>query len=1032
MTPTSPTTTTIHLISHNHWDREWIFTARYANQWLPTFFRNLFNHLAAQPDYRFVLDGQMVIVEDYLQQLSAEEAATRERDIRRYVGNGQLQIGPAYLQPDWSLVSGEALVRNLLIGRQEAQAYGAIMPIGWLLDNFGQIAQAPQILHGFDIQAAFVWRGVAWPTDDVRTEFWWEAPDGTRILGLYLLDSYRNGMALSLTRQVAGARMVKHTQVLRRFASGPHVVLMNGYEQVPEPDDILPILAEFNQAHAPQFHAVQSIPQEVVEAILAGDPDLPVLGGYFYSGRYAPILKGVYSSRGYLNQHNAECQYELERWAETFNAMAWSLGFEYPEDRFREAWKTLLLNHTHDDMCGCCIDPIARDMEERFRSVLRTARVITAESLRAIVQAVATNHRSGYVVVLFNPSSHPRREVATLAGLDIPEDMTEVTVWDAEGGIVPHQPAGRLGRQLKLHVWLESVPAIGYQTVTITPGATPPVAHPTHPVVHADAAGRTLENAHLHIAIHPDGTFSLRDKERQRTYGPLGYLEDGGDGGDTYDYAYPPQDRLVSSRGRPAEIICEAEGPLLARFRVTFTLPLPTALTPDRQARCQEEREMPVTSTITLRADARQVEIETTLHNVVKDHRLRLLFPTNLHTTQARAGMPFDVAAFPITTHHKAPPPALDGVMLAGRYTVPVNTHPFQRFVSLVDDTDDAGLTLYSRGLNEYEVLAQETTLALTLIRGVSWLARADLPTRTGDVGPHILTPEAQCLRRHTFHYALYPHGRDWEAANPFRPAETHTLPLRAVQTNNHAGRLPARFSFLECRGETEADTVVVTALKQAEAGDGLILRCYNPWDRPVQSRLQVGGEVVAAGRVNLAEEAWQPLASSGGGILLQARAKEIVTLKVQLRPRRLIEDLQRHPARLLPMAQPLPLTLPAAGPPVLTEDEVADEQQRALELAQELQAIRSQAYMLNEALEQQGEANAAQRIALQRLKGREATLTRQQHEAQISALLNQHLWITHQMEQSLETLGEQLNWARVRKRVGEFLIHTYESLGLA
>jgi alpha-mannosidase len=48
----------IHLITHNPWDREWIFTVRYANRWLPTFFKNLFEMLETQPDYRFVLDGK--------------------------------------------------------------------------------------------------------------------------------------------------------------------------------------------------------------------------------------------------------------------------------------------------------------------------------------------------------------------------------------------------------------------------------------------------------------------------------------------------------------------------------------------------------------------------------------------------------------------------------------------------------------------------------------------------------------------------------------------------------------------------------------------------------------------------------------------------------------------------------------------------------------------------------------------------------------------------------------------------------------
>jgi 2-O-(6-phospho-alpha-D-mannosyl)-D-glycerate hydrolase len=139
---------TVHLISHNHWDREWIFTAKYTNRWLVPFFNNLFKTLATQPGYRFVLDGQTLIVEDYLAQLPDEEAAAREQELRRYVREGRLLVGPAYLQPDWTLVSGEALVRNLMIGHRIAERLGGVMKAGWMLDNFGQIAQAPQIYKG--------------------------------------------------------------------------------------------------------------------------------------------------------------------------------------------------------------------------------------------------------------------------------------------------------------------------------------------------------------------------------------------------------------------------------------------------------------------------------------------------------------------------------------------------------------------------------------------------------------------------------------------------------------------------------------------------------------------------------------------------------------------------------------------------------------------------------------------------------------------------------------------------------------------
>jgi mannosylglycerate hydrolase len=1028
--------TTIHLITHNHWDREWIFTAKYANRWLPTFFNNLLAKLEAEPDYRFVLDGQTLIIEDYLNQLPPNEAAARDRDIRRFAQKGQLQIGPAYLQPDWSLVSGEALVRNLLIGGKMAASYGPVMKAGWLLDNFGQIAQAPQIFRGFGIEGAFVWRGVEMPADELKTEFWWEAPDGSRILGIYLLDSYRNAMTLAMTREIAGERITSHANLLRRFASTPNVLLMNGYEQVPEPDDVLPIIAKVNRKIEPEMTAVQSTPPDYLRAIRQHDPDLPVLQGYFYSGRYAPILKGVYSSRSYLNQQNNDCQRELERWAEKFNAFAWAYGFDYPEERFERAWKTLLLNHTHDDMCGCCIDPIAQDMQTRFVEVDRLAQTMSSESLRAIVQAVDTSKGEGETaVVIFNPSSHPRRELVGLT-LELPEELDSFHIHDGAGEIIPYQLVNRIGRKVDLYLWTtEVIPAVGYRTYYIAPGTQ---GTADHPGITASAQDNSMENEYLRVQVNRNGTLTIREKIHDDLYENLGYFEDGGDCGDTYDYSYPAQDQVITSLDKKATISLELAGPLLARFRIDLKLKLPRGLTPDRSARSSKTSTVTIVTYVELAANAGHVEITTSVHNCVKDHRLRVIFPSGIETENSHAGMPFDVAQFPVVEGEvNDVPETLRDLMLAGHYTAPVQTHPFQNFVALANET--SSLTVFSRGLSEYEIVPEQNQIAITLLRGVGWLARPDLLTRVGDVGPHIFTPEAQALGTQTFEYAIYPHGGSLAAANPHFESDRHTLKFRAVQTNSHRGILADAFSFLGWAQESQEGGLKLTALKQAEDGRDLIVRFYNALDEPVTGKLYLGANITAVWQTNLNEETVGELTlqddkERGQVIPVQARGKEIVTLRLRLKPESLIGDFERHPARVLPLLAPAmpPENGEILGklPPLLTEDEVAGEERRAEQLAAALQAIRSEAYILQEQIERQGKkADVAQLTLLHRLKGREATLARQYDEAQISALLNRQLLVARQVDKGLTRIGESLNWARTRKRVSEFLIHYYEGL---
>jgi len=315
------------------------------------------------------------------------------------------------------------------------------------------------------------------------------------------------------------------------------------------------------------------------------------------------------------------------------------------------------------------------------------------------------------------------------------------------------------------------------------------------------------------------------------------------------------------------------------------------------------------------------------------------------------------------------------------------------------------------------------------MLRGVAWLARPDLLTRIGDVGPHIFTPEAQGLGLQTFEYGIYPHGPDLWAANPQFESDRHTLKFRAVRTDTHPGRLPGELSFLSWIAQVPAYAFKLTALKHSEAEDGLIIRFYNACDQEARGQLRVGGLVVKAWRANLNEEPLAELPLHDGSIPVVAKPREIVTLKVKLSRSRLIYDFQSAATRILPALTPRADLAVDDPPPLLSEEEVHSEQMRARTLNEGLHAIRSDIYDLSEAIERQPEPPVQQLADLQKLKGREATLARQYHEARISALLNQQLLITHQIETELDGIGEQLNWARVRKRVGEFLIHYYDGL---
>ena len=93
------------------------------------------------------------------------------------------------------------------------------------------------------------------------------------------------------------------------------------------------------------------------------------------------------------------------------------------------------------------------------------------------------------------------------------------------------------------------------------------------------------------------------------------------------------QERVFTSLGAPAQISCIEDGPLCAKFRIAVPLSLPKCALPNGKSRAEEEVALEIVSILTLTRGARRLEIETTFDNTVRDHRLRVMFPTDLAVT---------------------------------------------------------------------------------------------------------------------------------------------------------------------------------------------------------------------------------------------------------------------------------------------------------------------------------------------------------------------------------------------------------------
>ena len=159
----------LHVISHTHWDREWYETFQQFRLRLVHLIDKLLVILEEDPDFKyFMLDGQTIVLDDYL--LMRPE---NEEVLRKFIQSGRILIGPWHILPDMFLVSPEAHIRNLLEGARTTKKFGPKMPIGYIPDPFGHPGQTPQILKGFGLDVASLWRGVS---GDKPAEMWWNLP----------------------------------------------------------------------------------------------------------------------------------------------------------------------------------------------------------------------------------------------------------------------------------------------------------------------------------------------------------------------------------------------------------------------------------------------------------------------------------------------------------------------------------------------------------------------------------------------------------------------------------------------------------------------------------------------------------------------------------------------------------------------------------------------------------------------------------------------------------------------------------------
>jgi len=902
----APGSTHVHVIAHTHWDREWYLTREQYRARLVDLIDRVLDRMSAEPAFTcFHLDGQAIVIEDYL-----EVRPDREPELRGRVAEGRLLVGPWYVMPDMFLVSGEALVRNLARGLRLAADAGRAMRVGYMPDPFGHVAQMPQILVGLGLEGAILWRGFGGP----RAEYLWEAPDGSRVLLLHLpREGYCNGLRLPLLPADAGAVVARE----RDRSVTNQVLLMVGVDHVEPHPGLLRLIASVD--HTPGTTATLSTLPAYVEAVktaVASRPAaLEVVRGELRGGEdFAHLLPGVLSTRTYLKQANAHVQRELERWAEPTSVFAAMCGAPPATGLLRHAWKTLLQNHPHDSICGCSIDPVHEENVTRFAIARQVAEIVTDRAVRSLASRLPPSPEGTIRCVAVNTDASPWSGVIE-ATVEIPlEPMDEERDFDlshlevplvffgaeaAVAAVTDHQgqpldfqvldvsddvshrmsryvpPVAVRVRRVRLAVRLPDLPSLGCAALDVHVGPSRPAA--TALAGGARAEGRALENDVIRLEVGDDGTVHVTDKRSATGYSSLFAFDDVGDVGDEYNYSPPASNVCVTSahardvRVRPLE-----EGPLCAALLIELVLPVPAAAAADRTSRSSGTVDIAVALEVRIRAGSPLVEGVVRVDNRARDHRLRVLFDTGARVVDAhRADTAFGIVERP--SRKAAPPGAL--------VETPVDAAPMQSFVDAGDAT--AGAVVVADGLMEYEVVSTGSgaATALTVLRSVGALSRDDLVTRPGHAGPGLPTPGAQCLGPHAFRVAFVPRTAPPPAGALFGIARRFLAPPRLFSSCGGDGSLPAVASFLHL-GTAAGTNVVLSACKPADDRSSVILRVFEAAGGTEALAVSAGAPVRAAYLADLAEHRQEACRVDGNRVELPVGPSRIVTLELELEGR--------------------------------------------------------------------------------------------------------------------------------------------------
>lgn len=876
-----------HFISNTHWDREWRFSAQRTRHMLCYLFDMLFDIFEKEPGFKhFHMDSQTMPIQDFLEAYP-EKAGL----IEKYVKEGKLAIGPWFCLPDEYCVGGESLIRNLLLGHKMGRKFGGVSKTGYAPFGWGQISQMPQIYAGFGIDMTSFYRGLN-EYMAPKSEFIWEAPDGTRILASRLSKRPRYNIWYIVQRPAYWNQKDENNRIMSwkdgnapfRFVDAEKSELdyqyahpIFGYfeENIPERaeqalreqdgdwttqhrfwsaghDSSCPdirevrMIADCNRAvgdRAEIFHSTVKSLQDGIKANIKMD-ELRVLRGEmhnpFTKGFVSMLMGWVTSARTYIKQDNFRTERDITCYAEPAAVFASLCGAPYPQNFIDLAYNYLLQNHGHDSIGACGRDVVYEDVVYRFR---QSREVSSCVMERAMMDIAGDIDLSGWTssdmaVVVYNPAPFRRSEVLEIV-VEIPDE------WECGSFEIVDEKGEKVSLQI-----LEKAPHC--YSVVQSPNDTANTFPSTRYYARAEfrelpgMGYRTYRAMPVKNPRFPQPKTLLASVQTMENEFLTVRINSNGtlditDKATGKEYRSLGYFRDTGETGNPWEHIPPQRDILFTTLNERAGITLITDGELETSFRVEIDWALPEGRSADEKTRSEhfrpyRIINMVTLRKGSKWVDIQTEIDNDVEDHYLQVSFPTGIKAetaeaqgqFDVVSRK------IEKVDYSLFDEIPMTENPMNSFVDVSDGT--AGMAFLNEGLKAYETHGDtDGTVSLTLLR--CYPLRICVTQEMLDYSK--IDRGSQCTGRQKFHYAVMPHEGNWEAAKVWQASEQFNLKLTALQIGATGyGKNPMVKSFLELKEEG----LHVSAVKRSENGEGWIVRLFNPSDRTVKNSVRLNG----------------------------------------------------------------------------------------------------------------------------------------------------------------------------------------------